>query len=45
MLDYMQNKAAKSAHHENDLNWEILAQRRKIACITAPFKAYMREWA
>jgi hypothetical protein len=42
-LDRVQNKAAKFAHHRNDFNWQTLAQRRKIACIWALFKAYMGE--
>jgi hypothetical protein len=44
-LDWVQNKAAKFAHHRNDSNWEILAQCRKIAHICALLKAYTREWA
>jgi hypothetical protein len=44
-LDRVQNKAAKFAHQRNDLNGEILAQRKKIACICALFIAYTRERA
>jgi hypothetical protein len=44
-LDRVQNIAAKLAHHRNDSNWEILTQRRKIACICVLFKAYTGEWA
>jgi hypothetical protein len=42
-LDRVQNKAAKSAHQRNYLNWETLAQHRKIARICALFKAYTGE--
>jgi hypothetical protein len=34
-LDWLQNKAAKFAHHRNDSDWETLAQHRKLACICA----------
>jgi hypothetical protein len=44
-LDWVQNKAAKLAHHRHDLNWETLAQNRKIAHICALFKAYAGEQA
>jgi hypothetical protein len=44
-LDRVQNKAAKIAHQRNDLNWEILAQHRKVACICAFFKVYIEERA
>jgi hypothetical protein len=44
-LDRVKSKAAKFAHLRNDLNWEILAQRRKIARVCALFKAYMGERA
>jgi hypothetical protein len=30
-LDRVQNKAAKFVHHTGGLDWESLAQRRKIA--------------
>jgi len=39
-LDRVQNKAAKFAHHSGDSDWESLAQRRKIACMHALYKAY-----
>jgi hypothetical protein len=42
-LDRVQNKAAKFAHHKNDSNREILAQRRKIARICALCKPYTGE--
>jgi hypothetical protein len=42
-LDRAQNKVAKFAHHRNDLNWETLAQRRKIAHICALLKTYTGE--
>jgi hypothetical protein len=38
-LDRAQNKAAKFAHLRNDLNWDTLAQPRKIAHTCALFKA------
>jgi len=41
----VQKKAAKFANHTNDSVWEILAQRRRIARICAPFKAYSGERA
>jgi hypothetical protein len=44
-LHRMQNKRAKFAHFRNDLNWETLAQCRKIARICALFKAYTGERA
>jgi hypothetical protein len=44
-LDSVQNKAAKFAHHRNESNWELLAQRRRIARICASFKAYTEERA
>jgi hypothetical protein len=43
--DRVQNKAVRFAHQRNDLNWESLVHRRKIARIRAHFKPYMREWA
>ena len=43
--DRVQKKAAEFANHTNDLDWETLAQSRKIACICALFIAYTREWA
>jgi hypothetical protein len=36
----MQNKAVKCSHNRSDSNRETLAQRRKIARICAPFKAF-----
>jgi hypothetical protein len=30
-LDWIQNEAAKSAHHSRGSDWEYLAQHRKIA--------------
>jgi hypothetical protein len=39
VLDRVQNKAAKFTHQRKYLNWETLAQRRKIACMCALFKA------
>jgi len=44
-LDRVEKKADKFANHTNDLGWETLAQRRKIARICALFKAYTREHA
>jgi hypothetical protein len=44
-LDGVQNIAAKFAHHRNELNWETLAQRRKIARLCVLFKAYTGERA
>jgi hypothetical protein len=45
-LDCVQKNAAKFAKHTNDLVWETLAQRRKIARICALFKPYTgkRAW-
>jgi hypothetical protein len=43
--DQVQNIVVKFAHHRNDLNWETLTQRRKIAHICALFKVYMGERA
>ena len=42
-LDRVQRKATKFAHHTNNLTWETLASRRKIACIGALYKAYCGE--
>jgi len=36
-------KRIKLANRTNDSVWETLAQRRKIACICTPFKAYTAE--
>jgi hypothetical protein len=44
-LDQVQNKTAKFSHHRNDLNWETLAQHRKIVRMCALLKAYTGEWA
>jgi hypothetical protein len=44
-LDRVQKKAATSAHHMSELNWETLSQRRKISHICALFKAYSGERA
>jgi hypothetical protein len=44
-LDWVQNAAAKFAHHRNDSNWETLTQRRKVSRICALFKAYTGEQA
>jgi len=44
-LDRVQKKAAKSAYHMNESNWETLSQRRKIPRICALFKAYSGERA
>ena len=44
-LDLVQNKAAKFAHHSRGSDWESLAQRRKITCICALYKAYTGERA
>ena len=40
-----QKKSAKFADHTNELVWETLAQRGKIARICTLFKAYTGEWA
>jgi hypothetical protein len=45
VLDQLQNKVAKFAHHRNDSNWKTLAQGSKISRIRALFKTYMGEWA
>jgi hypothetical protein len=44
-LDRAQNKAAKFAQQRNDLNWETLAQHRKIVHICAVFNAYTGDQA
>jgi hypothetical protein len=44
-LDRVQNKAAKFVHHTGGLDWESLAQRRKIARMCALFKAHKWERA
>jgi hypothetical protein len=45
-LDRVQNKAVKFVHHPAGLDWESLAQRRKIARKCPLFKAYTgkRAW-
>ena len=42
-LDCIQNKAAKFAHHSGGSDWEILAQRGKIARMCALYKAYISD--
>jgi hypothetical protein len=44
-LHHVQKKAAKFANHTNDSVWSTLVQRKKIAHICAPFKAYNGERA
>ena len=44
-LDRVQKRAADSAHNTGGLDWESLAQRRKLACTCALFKAYKGERA
>jgi hypothetical protein len=44
-LDRVQNNAAKFVHHTGGLDWESLAQRRKMARMCALFKAYKGEKA
>jgi hypothetical protein len=41
----VQKKTTKFADQRNDLNWETLAQRRKLARICALFKVYTGERA
>jgi len=43
VLDRVQKKVAKFAHHKNSPNWETLASRRKLPHICALFKAYSGE--
>ena len=43
VLDRVQKKAAKFAHHKNSTNWETLASCRKLWRICALFKAYSGE--
>ena len=45
MLDRVQKKAAKFAHHKNSPNWETLASCRKLSRICALFKACSGERA
>jgi hypothetical protein len=42
-LERVQNKAAKFAHHEGDIDWEPSAQHRKTAGLCAFHKAYKGE--
>jgi hypothetical protein len=39
VLDRVQNKAAKFAHHSGGSDWESLVQCRKTACMCALCKA------
>jgi hypothetical protein len=41
----VQKKAAKFAHHRNEWNWESLTERRKLARLYGPVKAYTGERA
>ena len=41
----VQNIAAKFVHHSRGSDWEALAQRRKIVCKCALYKAYTGEMA
>ena len=43
-FDQVQKKAAIFANHMNELVWETLAQRSKIASICNLFKVYTGEW-
>jgi hypothetical protein len=43
VLDRVQKKAAKFAHHTNESNWETLSQREKVSRICAVFKGYYGE--
>ena len=45
VLDRVQKKVAKFAHHTNSSNWETLASRRKLSRICAVFKVYSGERA
>jgi len=45
VLDRVQKKVAKFAHHTNSSKWETLASRRKLSRICALFKAYSGERA
>ena len=45
VLDRVQKKAAKFAHHRKSPNWQTLASRRKLSRICALFKAYSGERA
>ena len=43
-LNRVQKRVAKLANNKNESRWETLAQRRLIAQICAPFKAYIGRW-
>jgi hypothetical protein len=43
VLEWVEKKAAKFVYHTDELNWEILKQRRKISHICAVFLAYCSE--
>ena len=43
MLDRVEKKVAKFANLRDDSNWETFAQRRKMACICALYKAHSTE--
>jgi hypothetical protein len=45
VLDWVQKKAAKFAHHRNGSNWKTLTECRKLARLRALFKAYTGELA
>jgi len=45
VLDRVQKKAAKFAHHMSTPNWETLVSCRKLSRICALFRAYSGEWA
>jgi len=45
VLDRVQKKAAKFAHHTTSSNWKTLASSRKLSRICALFKAYSGERA
>jgi len=45
VLDRVQKKVAKFAHHTISPNWETLASHRKLSRICALFKAYSGEQA
>ena len=45
VLDRVQTKVAKFAHHANSPNWETLALHRKLSRIYALFKVYSGERA
>jgi hypothetical protein len=45
VLDRVQKKAAKFAHHRSKSNWETSTERRKLARLCALFEAYTGERA